>query len=132
MTNHDPQSLVQDALQAARQAHAPYSNFHVGAVVVDKSGKHYTGCNVENASFGLTCCAERVALFKAVSEGTEEIVALAVASPDHAGPLPPCGACRQVIMELAPQAKVYLGAGDGGYDETSPRELLPGAFGVAQ
>jgi cytidine deaminase len=90
--------LIAAAKSAQRRAHAPYSKFHVGAALLTKSGKVYTGCNVENASYGLTICAERVAITKAVSEGHRQFKAIAVVAPS--GALSPCGACRQVLAEF--------------------------------
>src|SRR5881296_2781589 len=90
--------LIAAAKTAQRRAHAPYSKFRVGAALLTKSGKVYTGCNVENASYGLTICAERVALAKAVSEGHRKFKAIAVVAPS--GGLSPCGACRQVLAEF--------------------------------
>ena len=90
--------LLATAKKAQRRAHAPYSKFHVGAALLTKSGKVYTGCNVENASYGLTICAERVALTKAVSEGHRQFKAIAVVAPSAS--LSPCGACRQVLAEF--------------------------------
>ncbi|HSQ76023.1 MAG TPA: cytidine deaminase, partial [Bacteroidota bacterium] len=93
-------TLVSRARAAKRYSHSPYSRFRVGAAVLATSGKVYTGCNIENSSYGLTVCAERTALFKAVSEGEKSFVAMAIAS-DETSATPPCGACRQVIMDLA-------------------------------
>ena len=90
--------LLTVARTAQRRAHAPYSKFHVGAALLTKSGKVYTGCNVENASYGLTICAERVAITKAVSEGHRQFKAIAVIAPSAS--LSPCGACRQVLAEF--------------------------------
>ena len=90
--------LLTAAKAAQRRAHAPYSKFRVGAALLTKSGKVYTGCNVENASYGLTICAERVALTKAVSEGHRQFKAIAVVAPSAS--LSPCGACRQVLAEF--------------------------------
>lgn len=120
--------LVAAARAAADAAYAPYSDFHVGAAVLDADGKLYTGCNVENASYGLTCCAERVALFRAKAEAAAPIAALAVISPDNEDPIAPCGACRQVMAELAPDALLLLAAADGEFVERTVDELLPGAF----
>ena len=118
-----------DAARAARaNAYAPYSRFHVGAAVLLENGASLTGANVENASFGLTCCAERVAVFKAVSEGETAITAVAIVT-DVSPPAAPCGACRQVICELAPAARIVFGAGGRiGRTWASIRELLPEAF----
>jgi cytidine deaminase len=90
--------LIAAAMAARRNAHAPYSKFHVGAALLTKSGKVYTGVNVENASYGLTNCAERVAVGKAVSDGHRQFRAIAVVAPSNA--LSPCGACRQVLAEF--------------------------------
>jgi len=128
LEKNEKDKLVASALEAAVKAYAPYSNFHVGAAAVDAEGNVYTGCNVENASYGLTCCAERVALFKAVSDGAAPIKALAIVSPDNDGYIAPCGACRQVIYELASDAVILLADKDGAYVEQTPDQLLPGAF----
>jgi cytidine deaminase len=94
------------AREASRNAYAPYSNFYVGAAIVTKDGTIHTGCNVENASYGLTVCAERAAIFKAVSEGETEFVALAVVTANGGAP---CGACRQVFFEFArPESRVIV------------------------
>lgn len=120
--------LVKKALKAMENAYAPYSGFKVGACVLTSGGRVYTGCNVENASYGLTVCAERVALFKAYSEGERDIIALAVAA-DVDEPVSPCGACRQVMLELSPKAQVLLSNRDGSkVMRTSPEELLPYGF----
>lgn len=92
--------LAKMARRARYAAHAPYSNFRVGAALLTKDGTIFTGCNVENSSYGLTMCAERTAIFKAVSEGYRDFRAIAVASDDP-GFTPPCGACRQVLIDLA-------------------------------
>ncbi len=121
------QGLVELAAQARELAYAPYSNYQVGAAVVAKSGKIYTGSNIENASFGLTVCAERNAIFKAVTEGEREFVALAVVTTNAGSP---CGACRQVAFEfMPPDSPVFLA------DETlkdvrifTLGELLPDGF----
>ena len=96
----DSTELVQEAVRAADAAYCPYSRFQVGAAVVGDDGKIYTGCNIENASFGLTNCAERTAIFKAVSAGCRAIRALAVAGGTPEQPASPCGACRQVMAEF--------------------------------
>lgn len=122
------QELIQESIQVREKAYVPYSKFKVGAALLTKDGKVYTGCNIENASYGLTNCAERTALFKAVSEGDLEFSAIAVVA-DTAGPVPPCGACRQVMVELCkPDTKVYLTNLKGDVQETTVAELLPGAF----
>jgi cytidine deaminase len=124
----DIQNLIQESIQAREKAHVPYSKFKVGAALLTKDGKVYKGCNIENASFGLTNCAERTALFKAISEGDKEFSAIAVVA-DTSGPVSPCGACRQVMVELCkPDMKVYLTNLKGDVQETTVGELLPGAF----
>ena len=94
------ENLFKKALEAAKNAYAPYSNFHVGAAILLKDGSIVTGVNVENRSYGLTNCAERTAIFKAVSEGKTYFKAIAIATPDADYPVSPCGACRQVISEF--------------------------------
>lgn len=119
--------LLAAAKRAQRHAHAPYSKFRVGAALLTRSGKIYTGCNVENASYGLTVCAERVALTKAVSEGHRQFKAIAVVAPSAA--LSPCGACRQVLAEFGDLLVVCADSRDARkvrrYRLT---ELLPHAF----
>jgi cytidine deaminase len=120
--------LIQAAIQARENAYVPYSRFQVGAALLTKSGLVIKGCNVENASFGLTNCAERTALFKAISEGHREFAGIAVVA-DTKGPVSPCGACRQVMAELCPpDMKVYLANLKGEVLETTVETLLPGAF----
>jgi len=115
------------ASEAANSAYSPYSRFRVGAAVLTRSGKVFTGCNIENASYGLTLCAERVAIFKAISEGEKEFVSLAICS---AGSAYPCGACRQVLHEFAPELEVILGDGLGTKSEQLKlADLLPNPFG---
>jgi cytidine deaminase len=119
--------LIAAAKSAQRQAHAPYSKFRVGAALLTKSGKVYTGVNVENASYGLTICAERVAITKAVSEGHRQFKAIAVVAPSQA--LSPCGACRQVLAEFGEMVVVCA---DSRNTRKARRyllsELLPHAF----
>lgn len=119
--------LIQKAKQAMRQAYAPYSHFRVGAAVMTKQGKVFTGCDVENASYGASCCAERTAIFKAVSEGERELAKIAVVS--ESGKLtPPCGICRQVLLEFMPEGSVILEQGEGGIKIYTVKELLPVGF----
>ena len=118
--------LVQSARDAQKQAYAKYSNFHVGAAVRTGSGRIFKGCNVENASFGLTVCAERNALFSAIAAGEREFTEMAVISVSG---VTPCGACRQVIWELCGDIPIVIVDGDGNTRETSSQELLPDAFG---
>lgn len=115
------------ALRARSFAHAPYSRFAVGAAVLTASGRVFTGCNVENSSYGLSMCAERVALFKAVSEGERDIVAIAVAA-DTVPLTPPCGACRQVISDLAGNVDIILIAPSRRMSVQKLAKLLPNAF----
>lgn len=120
--------LIETAREARLLAYAPYSNFAVGAVVESRTGQVFTGCNVENASYGLTLCAERVALCKAVSEGVRDLVRVVVIA-DTASPVPPCGACRQLIIELAgPEAEVVLANLAEEWTVTTAGVLLPSAF----
>jgi cytidine deaminase len=123
----DDQALVAAACEAREKAYVPYSRFPVGAAIITDDGKLYTGCNIENASFGITNCAERTAIFKAVSEGHLRFTTIAVVA-DTDGPVSPCGACRQVMSEFGPDAKVILTNLKGDVQVTSVRELLPGAF----
>lgn len=122
------QELMQLSINARDNAYTPYSKFNVGAALLTEDGEVFLGCNIENASLGLTNCAERTAIFKAVSEGKRKFTALAV-SGDTEGPISPCGACRQVIAEFcAPTTPVYLTNLKGDVTETTLGELLPGAF----
>src|SRR5688572_15622994 len=98
--------LIQAAIQARELACAPYSHFKVGAALLSENGTLITGCNIESASFSLTCCAQRVALFKALSNGVKGFVAVAVTAEIKDGPMP-CGACRQLLAEYAPAAVLY-------------------------
>ncbi len=124
----NPEKLVQEAIMARKKAYAPYSRFQVGAALLTKSGKIYHGCNIENAAYGVTICAERTALFKAYSEGERDFSMLAVVA-DTERPVPPCGACRQVLFELCPKdMKVVLGNLHGKMTVHTVGELLPWAF----
>jgi cytidine deaminase len=121
--------LLAEARRAREHAYVPYSRFPVGAALLTDDGVVFRGCNVENASYGLTNCAERTALFKAISEGKRRFVALAVIA-DTSGPVAPCGACRQVMAELCPpDMKVYLANLKGDLKETTVEKLLPDSFG---
>ena len=123
--------LVSRARKAAHHAYAPYSGFKVGAAVVDERGRVFTGANVENASFGLTSCAERVAIFSAIASGAKRITAVAVTSTTKR-PVSPCGACRQVMAEFAAaDTPVHLDAGRGKRLTHTVAQLLPGAFDSA-
>jgi cytidine deaminase len=120
--------LIEEAKKAREYAYVPYSKFKVGAALLTKEGKVYRGCNIENAAYSMCNCAERTALFKAYSEGDKEYTALAVIA-DSPRPVPPCGACRQVISELCPpEMKVILTNLKGDITELTVKELLPGAF----
>lgn len=125
----DRTELIQTALDACAQAHAPYSKFQVGAALQTIDGKTITGANVESASYGLSCCAERVAIFKALTNGHVMFSALAIASFGGAAP---CGACRQIIVEFAPEATLILvdsnNPNSSPYNETDIKTLLPNAF----
>jgi len=122
------EELIDFAREVRNNAYAPYSNFAVGAVVESRDGRIFTGCNVENASYGLTLCAERVALGKAISEGGRDLVRVVVTA-DTKTPIPPCGACRQLILELAgPDAEVVMTNLAGDRIVASSQSLLPFAF----
>jgi len=118
--------LVEAARAVREKAHAPYSGFRVGAAVRTKAGKVYVGCNVENASYGGTVCAERNAIAAAVADGEREIVDVAVFT-EAASPTMPCGLCRQVILELGADARV-IAATPTAHKTTTLRELLPEPF----
>jgi len=116
------------ARQAREYARAPYSNFKVGAVVECADGRTFTGCNVENSNYGSTLCAEQVALTKAVSEGARDFVRVAVIA-DARAPVPPCGACRQVIIELCGgEAEVVMANLSGQFEVRKASDLLPAPF----
>jgi cytidine deaminase len=121
--------LIQSAAKARLGSVSPYSKFKVGAALLTKSGEIIGGANVESASYGLTCCAERIALFKALTDGKKNFVAVAVVARCDGGPMP-CGACRQLLREYAPDAKVFIAdSGDLKKFKTfTVRELLPSAF----
>jgi cytidine deaminase len=123
----DDRALIEAARKARERAYVPYSRFPVGAAIFTADGELYTGCNIENSSFGLTNCAERTAIFKAVSEGHLRVLTIAVIA-DTDGPVSPCGACRQVMSEFGPDARVILTNLKGDITVTTVRELLPGAF----
>jgi len=123
----DVEALVQAAIAAREQAYAPYSRFSVGAALLTASGKVFAGCNVENAAYGHSICAERTALFSAVAAGHRDFVAIAVVTSTE-NPASPCGACRQVLVEFNPKITVILANLKGDIVQTTARELLPGAF----
>ncbi len=119
--------LVQSALNARRNAYVPFSKFAVGAAIEDSEGRVHTGCNVENASYGLTVCAERAAVFKAVSEGARRFTRLVVAA--ETDPLtPPCGACRQVLAEFCEDLEIVMVNPSGKTESVQLKDLLPRAF----
>lgn len=123
----DAKELMKIALKARQNAYAPYSHFAVGAALLAESGRVYTGCNIENASYGLTCCAERNAIFSAVGAGERRFKMLAVAA-DSPEPVAPCGACRQVIAEFGIPL-VVMGNLKEAIKTMSAEELLPYGFG---
>ncbi|MED4062704.1 cytidine deaminase [Priestia megaterium] len=124
----EPKQLIDEAIAASKQAHVPYSQFHVGAALLTTDGKIYRGCNIENASYGLTNCAERTAIFKAVSEGDKQFSAIAVVG-DTDGPISPCGACRQVLAEFCnDHTQIILANLKGDFVITNINEILPGYF----
>src|ERR1700724_3923446 len=125
MSEHD--ALIAAARVAREHAHAPFSNFRVGAAVRAKSGRIFAGCNIENATLGLTCCAERVAIFKAVSEGERGFEAIAVVTETD-NLTPPCGACRQIIWEFCGDVPVILANLKGKIEHESAGQLLPRPF----
>ena len=118
--------LIAAAAQVRGRAHAPYSNFHVGAALRDDAGQIHVGCNVENGSFGLTICAERVAVGSAIANGVVAFSALVIVSP---GGVPPCGACRQVLAEFCEDLPIWLvNADDDAVTETTLAALFPAGF----
>lgn len=119
--------LLEAALEARTHAHAPYSRFLVGAAVEDDTGRIHTGCNVENATYGLTICAERLAVFKAISEGARRFRRVAIAA-DTATLTPPCGACRQILWEFCGDVEVTLVNVAGVSETFRLKELFPRAF----
>ena len=134
MLQDKKRELVEKALEARKNSYAPYSDFRVGAALLAKNGRIYTGCNVENASYGVTNCAERTAVFKAVSEGARDFAAIAVvggsgeALPEEIAA--PCGTCRQVLAEFCEPDDflILLGKGDMTWEEYKLKELLPLSF----
>ena len=134
LTLEEKQELIRMALSAREKAYAPYSNFHVGAALYCKDGSIYTGCNIENAAYTPTNCAERTAFFKAVSEGVKEFDAICIVGGKN-GVLteyaPPCGVCRQVMMEFCDpeEFQIILATDVEHYDIYTLKELLPLGFG---
>jgi len=123
--------VVKEAKNARTNAYSPYSRVKIGAAVLTRGGKIYSGCNIENASYGLSCCAERSAIFKAVSDGHRDIVAIAVVgkSEDFTKP---CGACRQVMVEFNPKMKVLRRGLDGFSADSTAADLLPEQFNPSE
>jgi cytidine deaminase len=119
--------LLAAALAARDNAHAPFSKFRVGAAIEDEAGHIFTGCNVENATYGLTICAERVAVFKAISEGARKFTRIAVAA-DTEELTPPCGACRQILWEFCGDAELTLVNPHGKSETMRLKDLLPRPF----
>ena len=120
-------SLLERAREARAHAYVPYSHFPVGAALLARDGRVFTGVNVENASYGLTTCAERTAVAKAISEGARDFVAVAVVGPEDHVACPPCGSCRQILHEMGPELVVVMPRGEEA-QLTSISTLLPGAF----
>jgi cytidine deaminase len=117
--------LIARAIEARERAYAPYSRFKVGAALLTTSGRVYTGCNIENVAYGPTVCAERTAIFKAVSEGERQFEVIAVATRTG---ITPCGVCRQVMREFAPDITILIATLGGNFRITTLRDLLPDAF----
>jgi cytidine deaminase len=126
-----PDPLLAAAAIAREHAYAPFSQFRVGAALEADDGTIVLGCNVESASYGLTMCAERVAIFKGVSEGHRRFKRVAIVT-DTNSPTPPCGACRQLLWEFAPEAEVIIANLNGNVVRSTVRELLPHAFDAGQ
>ena len=123
--------LIEKAYEALKNAYAPYSGFRVGAALLCKSGKIYTGCNVENASYGATICAERVAISKAVCDGEDDFTAICIVSDPNKGPCYPCGICRQVMSELCDKDfKVIVAESTDDFEEHTLGSLLPYSFSL--
>jgi cytidine deaminase len=121
------ENLLRAALDAKEKSFSPYSRFRVGAALLTKSGKIYTGCNIENSSFSLTICAERTAVFKAISEGEKEFSSILIVSDDESY-CPPCGACRQVLSDFATDIEIIMVNSKGDELTRTLTELLPLAF----
>lgn len=129
ITNEIRQKLVKAAIEVQKKAYAPYSNYAVGAALLTKSGKTFTGVNVENSAYGVTICAERTAVFNAVSEGEKEFEAIAVVTKDGGTP---CGSCRQVMAEFGLKMVVMIADEKGNIlHEVTVADLLPASFGPA-
>ena len=122
--------LLQKAREVQKNSYSPYSHFAVGVALLTKSGRVYLGTNIENASYGLSLCAERVAIFKAVSEGEKEFLKIAVICPASEGICRPCGSCLQVMQEFAPELTVIMANAKGEQETRTLRELFPYPFGL--
>lgn len=123
----DKKALIRKALEVKEKAYVPYSNFHVGAAVLTEDDNIYTGCNIEIASYSPTICAERTAIFKAISEGETKIKAIAIVG--DAGLTYPCGVCRQVLREFGKDAQIIIANSEEEYEEYDLEDLLPHSFG---
>jgi cytidine deaminase len=121
------ETLINAARAVRERAHAPFSKFKVGAAIEDEHGSIFTGCNVENASYGLTLCAERVAVFKAISEGAGRLIRVVVVA-DTPQPTPPCGACRQILWEFMGDAEITMVNLAGQRETVTVSQILPRAF----
>ncbi len=126
-SNEEQNELIAQAMNARKNARAKYSDFAVGAAILTKDGKIFTGCNVESSSYGLSICAERVALTKALSEGADSFSAIAIVA-DTVQPVSPCGACRQLLQDYAPNAVVIMSNLHNERTISSIKELFPSAF----
>ena len=129
LDTNEARDLLRRAIEARSNAYAPYSGFRVGAALLARDGTVFTGVNVENASYGLTLCAERTAVAKAISEGSREFRAIAVVGPEDDVMCAPCGSCRQVLHEAGPDLLVVMPGAGGDPVVTPLSELLPRAFG---
>ncbi len=127
-SNVDREALIRQAAAVRQRAYAPYSGYNVGAALLTASGRTYAGCNVENAVYPLSMCAERSAVFEAVCAGEREFEAIAVVTENGGAP---CGSCRQVLREFGEETLVLIADTDGNYRETTVAELLPDSFSAA-
>ena len=132
MNKKKREELLNEAIEARKNAYVPYSHFQVGAALLGKNGTIYRGCNIENAAFGSTMCAERTAFFKAVSEGVREFEAIAIVGGPEGGALrticDPCGNCRQMLIEYCPDIRVIINDNDNHLIKVGIRDLLPFAW----
>ncbi|MPW27036.1 cytidine deaminase [Alkalibaculum sp. M08DMB] len=127
MEKENYSELIKSAIEAKEFSYSPYSHFRVGAAILSDNGKIYSGCNIENASYGASNCAERTAIFKGVSEGIDRIIAIAISS-DEEDFIYPCGICRQVIREFGSNIDIVLVNANGKTKQSSIKELLPCSF----